>query len=337
MTDQVQEIINNLAPKFADGRLHVFAVHIKALQGEALALGGQVLEQTQLAVLTEAITRQWPGLQVDVSGVRILCQPGNPGLSLATNVTSVHVSPSWLAETSSHLVFGEQVEQLDESGRWVFVRQSDGYLAWVYKPFLSPELPPAATHIVLAPARELRAAPEPGAPVLTRLLCGTRVRVEAVQGEWALVTANATGWLPGVDLRALEASPQTAEARRAQMLLDARRMIGVPYLWGGTTGNGIDCSGFARLLHAWVGLRLPRDADMQHNAARPVEPPFAPGDLLFFGDSESDRRITHVGVSLGGWNMIHSSRARNGVYIDNVQEKESLRSSFVRAGTFIGA
>ena len=112
-------------------------------------------------------------------------------------------------------------------------------------------------------------------------------------------------------------------------------MIGVPYLWGGISGNGIDCSGFARLLHKWVGVEIPRDADMQHATAQSVEPPFEAGDLLFFRESGSERQITHVGVSLGGWNMIHSSRRRNGVYMDDVQQREPLKQIFVSAGSFL--
>jgi cell wall-associated NlpC family hydrolase len=112
-------------------------------------------------------------------------------------------------------------------------------------------------------------------------------------------------------------------------------MVGIPYLWGGTSGNGIDCSGFARLLHRWVGINIPRDADMQWNAAKPVKPPYEVGDLFFFAEDDSKRNISHVGISLGGWKMIHSSRSRNGVYVDDIQETKYLKDIFASAGSFL--
>jgi cell wall-associated NlpC family hydrolase len=136
-------------------------------------------------------------------------------------------------------------------------------------------------------------------------------------------------------LRAIADLPQTLEEKRKTIVEDSQRMKGIPYLWGGTSGNGIDCSGFARLLHRWVGVMIPRDADMQYSAARPVEPPFEVGDLFFFAEKGSERHITHVGVSLGGWKVIHSSRANNGVYIDDVQERQLLREIYISAGSFL--
>ena len=170
---------------------------------------------------------------------------------------------------------------------------------------------------------------------MTRLVSGTGVKlVEAFNG-WTCVSANKTGWIQSSYLRALFELPKTIEDQRKTLLEDSMRMIGVPYLWGGTSGNGIDCSGFVRLLHRWIGIEISRDADMQHAAAKPVEPPFEIGDLLFFGENDSNRNITHVGMSLGGWKMIHSSRSHNGVYIDDVQERPSLKEIFISAGSFL--
>ncbi|MEZ4518977.1 MAG: NlpC/P60 family protein [Chloroflexota bacterium] len=94
-------------------------------------------------------------------------------------------------------------------------------------------------------------------------------------------------------------------------------------------------------MHKLAGVAIPRDADQQFAAGEPVEPPFQTGDLLYFGGSGGHRPISHVGVSLGtdydpeGWQMIHSSRSRNGVYPDDIQAVDSLRDSFRGARRFL--
>lgn len=116
-------------------------------------------------------------------------------------------------------------------------------------------------------------------------------------------------------------------------------MIGVPYQWGGCSANGIDCSGLAQLLHRWVGITTRRDAGMQFLDGKQIEPPFLPGDLVFFGDvsPEGKHSITHVGISVGGWQIVHSSRVRNGVYCDDVQAVPHLRDSYLCACTYLKA
>jgi cell wall-associated NlpC family hydrolase len=84
-----------------------------------------------------------------------------------------------------------------------------------------------------------------------------------------------------------------------------------------------------------AGLVIPRDADMQKEAGRKAKYPFEPGDLVFFGDEDDLSRITHVGISLGEWNIIHSSRTRNGVYTDNIQLVPHLRETFAGGCSFL--
>ena len=335
MADSIQEILRNVANAYSDERLNHFQLEIESFQGESLSLKGQVLEKNNLDALAKAILSQHPGLSMDFSLVEILRKPTNPILKVGTNITSVHTNTSFISEMSSQMLYGEAVEILQEQGRWVYTRQMDGYLAWTYKAYLTGNALPSPTHIVTAPVIELRENASAESQLATRIYAGTQVKLLDISGEWARVSANMDGWMPQKYLRACDEFPKSGEERRKQIITDAQSMIGIPYLWGGAAGNGIDCSGFSRLVHRLVGIEIPRDADMQSASCKHMEHPLQPGDVVFFGEGDSNRRVTHVGISMGGWKVIHSSRSRNGVYMDDIQEKESLRSIFMHAGSFL--
>ena len=326
----MQYILDDFA-KTIDSRTSIFDVKIASENNGTLSLSGRVLDKSQL----DELPRLLPNRKLDTASIRVLNTEPHERVHVATNLTGLYEKPTFGMPLSSELYYGSELEVLDEKGRWVFTRQHDGYLGWAYRPYLDEGLAPDATHLILAPSVELRAEPNQTSELITRVVSGTGVVVEDTLDGWSRVSANKTGWISSTHLRALTELPNTVEDKRNTFIEDSAHMIGVPYLWGGTSGNGIDCSGFVRLLHRWVGVEIPRDADMQHAAARPVEPPFETGDLLFFSESDSKRKITHMGMSLGGWKMIHSSRSRNGVYIDDVQERQSLKEIFVSAGSFL--
>lgn len=328
----VTEILDTLRLRYADSRFHLFDVRAEE-QGEKVILSGRVLDEENRSALLSALAPR----PVDDSGLRVLRVPEAHMLTVATNLTNLQGGPGWLNETLSQVLAGQRLEQLEDDGRWSYVRQEDGYLGWVYRPYMTAAAPLAATHLVVSPLALL--LDQPDGKLLGRVLGGTRVILVEHREAWACVAVFAqddpeqpeqipAGWVPFTALRSLESLPQ-GEARRVQMVKDAAALVGVPYLWGGSSANGIDCSGFAQLLHRWAGLTLPRDADLQCDSGRPVDEPFQPGDLLFFGEQGEQRKVTHVGMSLGGWEIIHSSRRRNGVNYDNVQEVPGLRDTYL--------
>jgi cell wall-associated NlpC family hydrolase len=334
MLDPIRIALDEIASRYGDQRLHLCQVQVESLVDDRAVLAGTVLDRATLQVVMATLAERFPAVAWDSAGVRVL-RPGRDAV-VATNLTGVYAEPSWLAEMVSQILSGTALEVLEEQERWAFVRQEDGYLGWAYRSYLAEGIPARPTHMVISPVADLRAAPDGAAALAGRLLAGTMVQETDRDGSFVQLSlaGHHGGWMAAVDLREINRVPQAGAARRAEITARTGEYVGVPYLWGGTSALGIDCSGYAQLLHRLAGVTIPRDADLQYEAGRPVDYPFQPGDLLFFGGNGS-RAITHVAVSLGGWQVIHASRARNGVYQDDVQAVAGLRDSFVGARTFV--
>jgi cell wall-associated NlpC family hydrolase len=92
-------------------------------------------------------------------------------------------------------------------------------------------------------------------------------------------------------------------AKRQAIITEAKKYIGTPYLWGGSTPAGFDCSGFAQYVYAKVGLSIPRTTATQWAGMTSISSPNI-GDLVFFNTSGTG--VSHVGIYLGNNQMIHS-------------------------------
>jgi cell wall-associated NlpC family hydrolase len=246
---------------------------------------------------------------------------------VATNLTDLHREPSFLSELLTQVMLGVELEVLEEKEKWSRVRQTDGYEGWAYTHYLTHTAAPKPTHIVGTPVVEVIAREGPERPC-TRLLAGTLVHAKE-DGQWAHLER---GKVSSAQLRRLPLAPS-----RHQMIADARQFTGTYYLWGGSSAWGIDCSGLAQLVHRLAGVEIPRDCYLQFPAGRAIEPPFRAGDLLYFWN-DARTKPGHVGISTGdagGWHIIHSSRGRNGVYEEDVQQNENLRAFFCGARSFL--
>jgi murein DD-endopeptidase len=150
---------------------------------------------------------------------------------------------------------------------------------------------------------------------------------------WALAAAallsgcsNAMRW---EEPSTAYSSGGSASVQHAKAVSVAKSMIGVPYKWGGASPNGFDCSGLVQYAYNKAGLNVPRNSLAQYSASRQVSLKDAQvGDLVFFN---FDRKISHVGIYLGGGRFVHAPSKGKRVQVASLQEAP-YRQHFVGAG-----
>ncbi|MGB8004685.1 MAG: C40 family peptidase [Gaiellaceae bacterium] len=148
----------------------------------------------------------------------------------------------------------------------------------------------------------VRAEPREDAERVTELLQGEPVEVDGRRDGWVRIRTayDYPGWV-----REEEIAGTGGDA-----VEQARRYLGTPYLWGGMTERGIDCSGLVHMAYRWLGRLVPRDADQQEAAGELVaEDALERGDLVTYGDEET---ATHIAFWLGDGRILHSTE-REGV------------------------
>ena len=259
---------------------------------------------------------------------------------VAFSANLMREEPAFEAEMGDQALMGTVVEILDRKGSWVQIRTGEPYTAWVTELGLVPMDAEALKAYLAAPkwictaavTRVYDAPPagrNPGA-ILCELVAGNLVR--AVQASRSrkgytpvLLPDGRTGWVCAKEVAPFDAWASAYGASRTVtgptdegILSTARRFLGVPYMWGGTSIKNVDCSGLTRSTFFLNGILLPRNASQQAHCGIPVEPAdgprfwesLQPGDLVFWGrEATADKpaKATHVGIYIGDSRFIHAS------------------------------
>lgn len=166
----------------------------------------------------------------------------------------------------------------------------------------------------------VRAEPDEAAEQVTQALRGEPLFVEERAGGWArVITAYAyPGWVRD---EALEAGQgELPEPVDGSPLDVARSYLGAPYLWGGLTEDGIDCSGLVHMAYRRLGRLVPRDAAQQDEAGLEVAH-LVPGDLITYGEP-----VDHIAFWLGEGRILHATGRENGIGVVEEPEPEELRA-----------
>lgn len=212
-------------------------------------------------------------------------------------------SDSERSEMTSQLLFGEVVEILETRERWLMLRNlSDNYVGWADRKMIR----------ILKKQKEQQ----------LNILESPRVSYPLIEGEnrstgeklilpGGSILVNLDGMELKIDDKAFLFEPTfltlTNDLSSCRLIQLAKQYLNAPYLWGGKTIMGIDCSGLVQVVFSMCGMQLPRDASQQVEVGKVIDflNEVKPGDLAFFENSEGN--ITHVGILLNSYQIIHAS------------------------------
>ncbi|WP_201862311.1 C40 family peptidase [Microvirga soli] len=213
-----------------------------------------------------------------------------------TTFSPLHRHPSREAPVDTQAIFGESVTVYDEHEGWAWVQlHEDGYVGYLPSEALG-EAGAEPTHKVRAIRTFIYPGPNPKLPYQSYLTLNSKVSVTETEGDYARLATG--GWVFAAHLSGLDAV-------EADYVAIAERFLHTPYLWGGKTSLGIDCSGLAQTALTAAGIKAPRDSDMQERelgTAVDVTPSLSGlqrGDLVFWKG--------HVGLMMDETNFIHAT------------------------------
>lgn len=239
--------------------------------------------------------REWPanervahvGLRGQVDGLRLVA-----GEACRIGVALADICDAPAGKRERQVLYGGQFLVLEQRGGWAFgIAGRDGYVGYLPEAALIADQP--ASHWVSAPATHLYATPDIKQPEAVGVSLGARLGVVAevdqrfVQTDLGLFALNAH----------LSPLGQWAGDPVAVALL----FLGTPYLWGGNSRHGLDCSGLVQAAHLACGIACPGDSDQQQAAlgvALPEHEPLRRGDLLFWAD--------HVALCISETDLLHA-------------------------------
>lgn len=314
-----QEIGNRFAP---DSREAIYTTDFSVATNGNLVISGETsLPEAKLALFSTL-----EGLNVHLVDSLVLLPEKEMGDKIwgliNLSVVNLRSLPKHSAELVSQAIMGTPVKILNKKNSWYQVQTPDKYISWVDVAALNLRTKEEMSHwrnskrIIFLPHFQV-AKDANGEEVVTDIVAGSILEVKGGNSKYVLVS------LPDkreirinksncVDFDIWKSKDITEPAELTQF---AKEFMGRPYLWGGTSSKGVDCSGFVKSVYFMNGIILARDASLQFLHGDTISPEqgfqdLSEGDLVFFGrkaTEERERKVTHVGMYIKDGEFIHAA------------------------------
>lgn len=239
------------------------------------------------------------------------------------SVCNLRVAPDYSSEMATQALLGMPVKQL-QRGEWCHIQTPDNYIAWVQSMGICPMTRAeydAWNHadkiVVTSHYGFTYRKPDVSSQSVSDVVAGSRLKWEGTSGAFYKVSYPDGRKAYIAKSISMPEKKWKASVRQdaASILRTAYSLMGVPYLWGGISSKGVDCSGFVRTVFFMHNLIIPRDASQQAYVGQHIDiasdfSNLLPGDLIFFGrkaTTEKKESVSHVAIYIGNKKFIHSS------------------------------
>ena len=325
---RVDELAMQVQKKYApDKRIEYFHISMQTIEPLAYSVEVSKLEAlTELKALLNA-----EKIKVQINGDVLPSKDlgdkiyGVANLSVSNN----RYTPSHAAEMATQAILGTPVKILKKDRGYYFVRTPDNYLSYSETAGITAmnkaefEAWQSAEKVVYTNiyGHAFSEASEASSPV-SDLVAGNILQLLGKSSEFYKVSFpdKRIAYIPVIKAQPFAQWEKRPNPDAGQILKSARSMLGVPYLWGGTSTKGVDCSGFTKTSFFLNGIVLPRDASQQAligekvdiyeadtvNIAKSLKN-LQPGDLLFFAGDKRTLRVTHTALYIGDGQFIQAA------------------------------
>jgi cell wall-associated NlpC family hydrolase len=232
-------------------------------------------------------------------------------VNITASALNIRTSPSTSGSIVGQYYQGDIVTVIVQSSDWL--QTSKGYISTKYTSSASYQ----AT--ILASSLNIRQSPSTSAQTLGTYSKGTVVTVIGKSGDWLQTSKGYifASYTQKVDVSSTASRGSSLTTTGEQIVAIAQRYMGVPYVYGGASPSGFDCSGLVQYVFNQVGISIPRVAADQSKGGQAVSRDnLQPGDLVFFGSP-----ISHVGIYIGNGQYINAPKTGDVVKISSLSSR----------------